>query len=76
MGGDRQRVGNDIDVDREEDADLSCDKCRYNSYPPFDSILLADMDFNNTVLFFSPFVWKYTVYFTSGGDLGFSIYVS
>ena len=74
-GGDRQRLGNNIDVDQEEDVDLSCDVCRYN-YPPFDSILLADMDFNNTVLFFSPFVWRYTVYFISGGDLGFSVYVS
>ena len=54
MGGDRQRLGNDTDVDREEDVDLSCDECHYNCYPPFDSILLADMDFNNAVLFFRP----------------------
>ena len=54
LGGDRQRLGNNIDIDREEDVDLSCDECRYNCYPPFDSILLADMDFNNTVLLFRP----------------------
>ena len=52
LGGDRQRLGNNIDFDREEDVDLSCDECRYNCYPPFDNILLADMDFNTTVLLF------------------------
>ena len=38
LGGDRQWLGNDIDVDREEDVDLSCDECRYNCSPPFDII--------------------------------------
>ena len=65
-----------IVIGQEDDVDLSCDVCCYNCYPPFDSILLADMDFNNTVLFFSPFVWRYTVYFISGGHFGFSVYVS
>ena len=78
LGGDQQWLRNDIDVDREEDVDLSCDECRYNCSPlliSFLGIWLADMGFNITVLF-SPFIWRYTVYFSSGGHLCFSVYVS
>ena len=71
-------LGNNIDVDREEDVDLSCDGVAITVLLlliSFLGIWLADMGFDITVLF-SPFIWRYTVYFISGGHFGFSVYVS
>ena len=68
-----------IVIGQEDDVDLSCDECRYNCSPPFDIIFGYFAGRHGLQYYctsFLPFIWRYTVYFISGGDLGFSIYVS